>query len=486
MSENSPKRKRKTPKPDFSGPIDLSAMENVPPHNLEAERGVIGALLIDPLISDEIVPLVSADDFYSDANRRIYRHLIDMRNDGSGIDLLLLANRLQASEELEAVGGQAYLGELMSSVPHTAHAEYYAKIVKEKAVLRQLIHIGSGVIREAFSPDAPTKELLNKASLQVFELCEMQTTNQVSDMKTAMEEAVRFLDLKMQGQSDGVPTGFHDLDKVIDGMHPNELIILAARPSMGKTALAMNIAEHVAVDQQKTVLVVSLEMAVRELAMRMICSRGRINSNMIRKGLISDSDNAKFLDIVNELSEAPMFIDDTPSRTVSEIAAIARRLKRQNDLRLVVVDYLGLIEPENSADPRQEQVAKIARRLKGLARELKIPILCLAQLNRQAEAAKDNRPKLAHLRESGAIEQDADVVMFVHREEKNLSEDEIAKRELAGKSEIIIAKQRNGEIKDIPLTWTGEYTRFDNYSSHDPYEEPAFHTPLPEPGFYDL
>ena len=485
MSENSPKKRKKAVKPNFSTPVDLSALENVPPHNLDAERGLIGALLIDPMLCDDIVPLVSADDFYSDANRRIYKHLIEMRNDNSGIDLLLLIDRLKTAEELEAIGGEAYLGELMSSVHVAAHAEYYAKIIRDKGVLRRLIHVGSGIIQEAFAPDTPTKELLNRASLQVFELCESQTTNQVSDMKTAMDEAVRYLDIKMQGQSDSVPTGFVDLDKVIDGMHPNELIILAARPSMGKTAFAMNIAEHVAVNEKMTVLVVSLEMAVRELAMRMICSRGRINNYTIRKGLLSTNDNKKFLDVVNELSQAPMFIDDTPSRTVSEIAAIARRLKRQNDLRLVVIDYLGLIEPENSSDPRQEQVAKMARRLKGLARELKVPILCLAQLNRQADVSKESTPKLSHLRESGAIEQDADVVMFVHREEKNLnSEDEIAVREAAGKAEIIVAKQRNGETKPVRVTWIGEYTRFENYSDHNPYEDPALNVDVGDPGYF--
>ncbi len=473
MSDDFPKKKRKKPtKPDFSGPVDLSGMDHVPPHNLDAERGVIGALLLDPMLCDDIVPLVGADDFYSDAHRRIFKHLVEMRGDNSGIDLLLLLNRLQASEELELIGGEAYLAELMSSVHVAAHAEYYANIVRDKAMLRRLIHLGSGVVREAFSPDTPTKDLLNKASNQMFELCESQTTNQITDMKGAMDAAVSYLDAIMTNQSDAVPTGFVDLDKVIDGLHPNELVILAARPSMGKTALAMNIAEHVAVDAKMTTLVVSLEMAVRELAMRMICSRGRINSYSIRKGILSSNDNKKFLDVVNELSYAPMFIDDTSTRTVSEIAAIARRLKRQNDLRLIVIDYIGLIEPENPHDPRQEQVAKIARRLKGLARELKVPILCLAQLSRQAEA-NAGPPKLSHLRESGAIEQDADVVMFIHREEKNVSEEEAVKRELLGKAEVIVAKQRNGETKPVKVTWIGEYTRFENYSEHNPYEDPA-------------
>jgi replicative DNA helicase len=408
------KSKKSSHKPDFSG------LEKIPPHNLDAERGLIGSLLLDPLLCDLVVPLVHGEDFYFDANRRIFKHLIEMRNDNSGIDLILLVNRLRASDELEAVGGEAYLGELMNSVHVTVHAEHYAKIVREKGTLRRLIHLSSNLMQDAFAPDIVTKDLLNKAASQMFELCETQTTNQVVDIKTTMFDAGTYLDRKMRGESDTIKSGFIDLDEMTDGMHPNELIILAARPSVGKTALATNIAEHVSVNLKQTVLLVSLEMSRQELALRLICSRGKIDSNKIRKNFLSEQEKARFMETANDLSQATMFIDDTPSRTVSEIAAVARRLKRQNDLRLLVIDYLGLIDPENSSDPRQEQVAKIARRLKGLARELRIPVLCLAQLNRQADISKDSRPRLAHLRESGAIEQDADVVLFVHRPDKEM------------------------------------------------------------------
>lgn len=476
MSDESTKKQRKIRKPNLQTSIDLSALDHVPPHNLDAERGVIGALLIDPMLCDDIVPLVGSDDFYSDANRRIFKHLIEMRNGESGIDLLLLVDRLRSSEELEAVGGEAYIAELMSSVHVAAHAEYYARIVKEKAVLRRLIHAGSGIVQEAFAPDTTTKDLLNKAAQQMFELCETQTSNQITDLHTAMMEATAYVDIKMRGETDGVPTGFTDLDNMLDGMHPNELIILAARPSMGKTAFATNIAEYVAVQKKQTVLMVSLEMARMELALRLICSRGKIDSNKIRKNFMSQSDRQRFMEAVDELSQAPMFIDDTPSRTVSEIAAVARRMKRQNDLKLLIIDYLGLIEPENASDPRQEQVAKMARRLKGLARELKIPILCLAQLNRQAEASKDNKPRLSHLRESGAIEQDADVVLFVHREEKYMDQETAEQKGVAGQAEIIVAKQRNGPIGEVKLAWIGENTRFANLADHDIAEYDDFRT----------
>jgi replicative DNA helicase len=472
------KSKKFSRQPNFSSPVDLSVLEKTPPHHLDAERGLIGSLLLDPLLCDIIVPLVQVEDFYFDANRRIFKHLIDMRNDGSGIDLLLLMNRLQSSEELEAVGGEAYLGELMNSVHVTVHAEYYAKIVREKGTLRRLIHLNSGLIQDAFAPDTVAKDLLNKAASQMFELCETQTTNQVFDLKSVMFDAGTYLDRKMRGETDTIQTGFIDLDDMTDGMHPNELIILAARPSVGKTALATNIAEHVSVNLKQTVLLVSLEMSRQELALRLICSRGKIDSNKIRKSFLSEPEKARFMETANDLSQATMFIDDTPSRTVSEIAAVARRLKRQNDLRLLVIDYLGLIEPENSNDPRQEQVAKIARRLKGLARELRIPVLCLAQLNRQADVSKDARPRLAHLRESGAIEQDADVVLFVHRPDKEMRPGEKGYEDVAGIAEIIVAKQRNGPIGEIRLNWIGEHTRFQNLSDRtvEEYQEFSAHS----------
>jgi replicative DNA helicase len=458
------KKPRKPRKPNLSAPVDLSSLEHVPPHNIDAERGVIGSLLLDPLVCDDIISIVSEDDFYFDPNRRIFKHLMELRSNGGAIDLLLLHNHLQASDELEAVGGMAYLGELMQSVHVSAHAVHYAKIVREKGTLRRLIHAGSGIIRDAYAPDVSTKELLNKSALQMSELCEAQTTNQVTDLAAVMIDAAAYLDRKMQGLTDGIPTGFIDLDNLIEGLHPNELIIVAARPSMGKTAFALNIAEHVAVKEKQSVLVVSLEMARLELALRLICSRGHIDSYKIKKNLLSEEERHRFMDIGNELSQAPMFIDDTPSRTVSEIAAVARRLKRQSDLKLLVIDYIGLIEPENPMDPRQEQVAKIARRLKGLARELHVPILCLAQLNRQAEAGgrEGNRPRLSHLRDSGAIEQDADVVMFIHREEKYMDREKAEEKGLLGIAEIIVAKQRNGATDDVKLHWFGEHTRFAN------------------------
>ena len=267
----------------------------------------------------------------------------------------------------------------------------------------------------------------------------------------------------MQGEhvTGGVETLLTDFDAMTGGLHESELIILAARPSMGKTALAMNIAENVAVEQGAPVLFVSLEMASIELADRLLCSRARVNGHRLRNGTISTDDRKRLVDTAAEISEAPLFVDDSPSRTVTEIAAAARRIRRHGDhLGLIVIDYLQLLEPDNPRDPRQEQVSRMTRRLKGLAREMKVPILCLSQLNRQAEDSKDHRPRLSHLRESGAIEQDADVVMFVHREEYYLRGEEA--EQVAGQGEIIISKQRNGPVGDVELIWRKEFTRFEN------------------------
>ena len=446
--------------PDHNSPtLDISLLPNVPPHNLEAERGVIGSMLVDPMIVDDVVILLSEDDFYSDANRRLYKHLREMRSSGCAIDLVLLLDRLQKSEEIEAIGGEAYIGELVSSHHLAFNAVYYAGIVREKSTLRQLIHTGSTAVQEAFAPGTDTKSLLDRVTRQMLDLCESQATNQVTDMDAVMLDAMSYIDTLMRGEHEGISTGFADLDENLHGgFRPNELIILAARPGVGKTALGMNIAEHVAVELKKTVLVVSLEMAKRELALRLLCSRGRIDSYRIRKNFLTTTDFDQLQIVANEVSQAPMFFDDSPSRTISEITAVARRLKRQNDLQLVVIDYLSLITADNSTDPRQEQVAKMARRLKGLARELHVPVLCLAQVNRQAEQGKETEPKLSNLRESGAIEQDADVVLFIHRQfVKNKTQADMPDEE---ESKIIVAKNRAGKVGNVKVVWQPEYTRF--------------------------
>jgi replicative DNA helicase len=451
-------------------------LDRLPPQNLDAEKGVLGSLLLVPELCDEVSLVVRAEDFYSDANQKIYTCMLDMHNSGGRIDHMLLVEQLKKCGDLEAIGGMAYLVEVAQAAPVASHAIYYARIVQEKATLRALIRASTDILRDAYDAGIEAREMLSRAEEKVFSILEQKGSGDIVVMRDVLHEAMLRIDARLKQEHDisGVETGFADLDALTGGLHESELIILAARPSMGKTAFAANIAEHVAIERKVTTLFVSLEMSRLELADRMLCSYAKINGHKLRNGTITSAERRELVQKAAEMSMAPLYIDDTPSRTMTEIAATARRLKRKEKLGFIVIDYLQLIEPDNSKDPRQEQVAKIARRLKGLARELKVPLLCLAQLNRQAEVTKDNRPRLSHLRESGAIEQDADVVMFVHREEYYHSPQEIEERGLTGQAEIVLAKQRNGPTGDIKLVWQKDYTRFVNaagqeWQSVDPF-----------------
>ncbi len=457
-----------------AGRVSAELLDRLPPQSVEAERAVLGSVLLNPSLLDDVVLIVRPDDFYADANRRLFAHLLAMQDGGGRIDPILLAERLKQAGNLEVVGGMPYLAEVVQSVAVPAHAEYYARIVRDKSTLRSLINASTEILRDAYDPTLESREMLGRAEEKIFAVHDQRSSDQVVPMCDVLIEAFVQIDHRLQqGGATGIPTGFTDLDNLTGGMHGSELIILAARPSMGKTALATNIADHATVKAGTTTLFVSLEMARLELAQRMLCARGRIQGDKFRSGYLSAEDRDKLVETSSQLSQAPLYIDDTPSRTLTEIAACARRLKRKQKLGLIIIDYLQLIEPDNPRDPRQEQVAKIARRLKGLARELKVPLLCLAQLNRQAEATKDNRPRLSHLRESGAIEQDADVVMFVHREEYYLSPEELkdeANQHLVGKAELIVAKQRNGPTGHVELHWFQNFTRFEN-ASQKPYPD---------------
>ena len=448
-------------------------LDRLPPQNLDAEKGVLGSLLMNPVVCDDVALILRPDDFYADANRKLFAHMLGMHDDGGRIDTTLLVERLRQAGDLEAIGGTAYLAEVVQSVAVAAHAEYYARIIRDKATLRALIQVGSEILRDAYDSTVDPREVVSRAEEKVFSVHDQRSSSQAVNMHDVLIEAFEHIDQRLEhGGATGLPTGFTDLDSLTGGLHDSELVILAARPSMGKTALATNIAEYVTVESNKATLFVSLEMARLELAQRMLCSRGRIDGRKFRGGYLSAEDRDKLVESSAKLSTAPLFIDDSPSRTITEIAAGARRLKRKAELGLVVIDYLQLIEPDNPRDPRQEQVAKIARRLKGLARELSVPVLCLAQLNRQAEAGKEgHRPRLSHLRESGAIEQDADVVMFVHREEYFYnSREEAEEAGVAGQGELIVSKQRNGPTGVIKLSWLEQHTRFENFAEK-PYDE---------------
>jgi replicative DNA helicase len=431
------------------------------PRDVEAEFCLLGSMLLKPDVSDDIATLVRSEDFYDPVHGVLFDVLMEMYNSNKAIDEKLIVARLKESGDLEKIGGLPFIAKLAVAVPHAAHAADYAQLIRNHALRRELINAATSILQDAHSEDAPT-EVINRSEQRIFEIYDGRDSSSIMGFEDLLNSAMDRLDSRLRGTHDdgSVESGFHDLDQMMGGLHNSELIILAARPSMGKTAFAMNIAEHAAIEEKAPVLFVSLEMSGIELIDRMLCSLAKVNGHRMRTGTVKNEDRQRLVDKAAEISAAPMYVDDSPSRSVTEIAAAGRRIKKkEGNLGLIVIDYLQLIEPDNARDPRQEQVAKIARRLKGLARELEVPILCLAQLNRQAEAAKDNhRPRLSHLRESGAIEQDADVVMFVHREEYYRTGDEA--EEVAGQAEIIIAKQRNGPIGDVKLLWQKEYTRF--------------------------
>ncbi len=446
-------------------------LDRQPPCNLEAERGVLGSILLLPTICDDVALILRAEDFYDDAHRILYTHIRELHDAGRRIDTTLLVERLKTAGQYEAVGGAARLAEVLQSVPTAANATHYAEIVKDKATLRALIHSSTEILRDAYGGSLEAREMLASAEQKIFAILDHRGAGQLSNIRDVLQEAMVRIDARMRNEHaiGGIETGFRDFDTLTGGLHESELIILAARPSMGKTALALNIAEHASFVLRSATLFVSLEMSSVELADRMLCSLAEVNGQRLRNGTISNEDRRKLVEKAAEMSQAPLYVDDTPSRTVTEIAAAARRLKRKANLGLIVIDYLQLIDPDNPRDPRQEQVAKIARRLKGLARELKVPVLCLAQLNRQVEASRDNKPRLSHLRESGAIEQDADVVMFVHREEYFMTDEEDRKK-VAGQADLIVAKQRNGPIGDVKLAWMRDFTRFRD-STQRPFDE---------------
>ncbi len=455
------------------GRASSELLDRLPPQNLEAERGVLGSLLLVAEMCDEVALIVRAEDFYADANQKLFGHLMAMHEEGGRLDLVLLKERLRREGDLEAIGGAAYLAEVAQSVPYASNAAYYAKIVRDKATLRSLIHASTEILRDAYDDAEEPSEIVNRSEQKIFAVRDERSTDQLVNIHDVLVEAFDRIDARLEGTASvGVFSGFKDLDNLTGGLHDSELVILAARPSMGKTALATNIAEYVAIESNVTTLFVSLEMARLELAQRMLCSQGRIDANKFRSGFLSGEDRKQLVEASAKLGKAPMFIDDTPARTLTEIAACARRLQRKEDLGLIVIDYLQLIQPDDPRDPRQEQVAKMARRLKGLARELKIPVLCLAQLNRQVESGgrEGHRPRLSHLRESGAIEQDADVVIFIHRDEVYLTREEADDKGVRGVADLIIAKQRNGPTGDIKLAWFDKYTRFENLAEQ-PHEE---------------
>jgi len=433
----------------------------LPPQNLDAERGVLGSILLMNEAIDEVGESLKADHFYSDAHQKVYAAIQRLYENGvRGIDAITLAEELVRQNHFEAVGGAAYLAEILESVPHAAHVRYYANIVREKWMQRSLIYACTEILSECYDASEDIEGLLQTAERRIFSILEQQGNTASIAISDILMEAFNRIDERLQKAGDvtGITTGFADLDHQTTGFQPTELIILAARPSMGKTALVCNIAEAVARKSGTGVLLFSLEQSNLELAERFLAMTAKINGHDLRSGNLSDAQHDLLVRASDDLARLPLFIDDKPGRTMTQVAAIARRQHRKSPLGVIIIDYLQLIEPDEKNAPREQQIAGISRRLKFLAKELRIPVIALAQLNRGVELREDKRPRLADLRESGAIEQDADMVMFLHRPDAYDPEDR------PGEAEIVVAKHRSGPTGIVRLTWRKEFMRFENYS----------------------
>jgi len=439
----------------------------IPPQNSDAERCVLGSILLLNEAIDEVAEILRPECFYNDTNQRIYACVRTMYERGvRGIDLVTLAEELDATDQLGEVGGPQYLEEIAETVPHAAHVRYYANIVRGKWIQRSLIYACTEILKESYSATSETDELLQQAEQRIFRILESQEQNASLRIRDILMDAFDRIEDRAAagGTISGLSSGFADLDKKTNGFQPSELIVLASRPSMGKTALVCNFAEHAVRESNKAVLIFSLEQASTELAERFLCLHALINGHDLRGGNVTDEQREKLMAASSVLSEYPLFIDDQSGRTMGQVSAIARRMHRKHSLGLIVVDYLQLVEPEERSTPREQQIAQITRRLKALAKDLKVPVMALAQLNRAVEQREDKRPRLADLRESGAIEQDADLVMFLHRP------DQYDPNDRPGEAEILVAKHRSGPTGTINLTWRGEFMKFENYSP--PVHEP--------------
>ncbi len=433
---------------------------HLPPHNREAECYLLGSLLRNSFLVDEVTNYVRANDFYVYAHVKIFESIQNLRSSDSQVDVALLGSYLMEQKLLEEIGGVGYLVNLWNDAPSAANVKYYADLIRGKAIVRNLIRACGEVQQEAFNETQPPQELLDSAERRILEIAELGITGEMATLGEAINLAYQRLDFRRSrgDEISGIRTGFLDLDNLLGGMQNNELVIIAARPSVGKTAFALNLLRNVVVEDRTPALFVSLEQAKIELAERLLCCQARIDSYKLRRGHLNEDETHRLIEAGSILSESPLFIDDTPAQNLLRIAANARRLKRRHGLKLVVIDYLQLIDPDNKRDSRQEQVATISRRLKGLARELELPVVALAQVNRGSEDRQDHRPRLSDLRESGAIEQDADTVMLLHRPDYH----EPGQQE--GLIEVIIGKQRNGPTGEVNLMYVKQFMRFENFS----------------------
>jgi replicative DNA helicase len=430
----------------------------VPPQNIEAEEAVIGGILIDNEAAHKVMEFLTPEDFYRGGHQTLFEAIVNLYQKSEAIDLVTLTNHLQSIGSLDRCGGASYVSSLVDKVPSAANIGQYGKIVREKALLRRLLNGATSITEQCFGDVEDVEQVLDEAEKIVFDVAQRKISQSFYAVKDIVKDSFKTIEQLYERKEaiTGVPAGYPDLDKLTSGLQPSDLIIVAGRPSMGKTAFALNIVQHAALEYGKSCAVFSLEMSKEQLVNRLLCSEGKVNQTRLRGGFLSESDWPKLTRAAGALSEATIFIDDTPALNVLEMRAKARRLQREKGLDLIVVDYLQLMRGIRGLESREREISEISRSLKALAKELQVPVVALSQLNRGVEARQDKRPQLADLRESGAIEQDADVIMFVYRDEMYNKESPDA-----GIAEIIIGKQRNGPTGAVRLAFIKDFTRFE-------------------------
>lgn len=431
----------------------------LPPQNIEAEKSVLGAMLIDEEAIGLALEILDASWFYQEPHRIIFTSILELYNNRKNVDLITLSEKLKSEGHLDAVGGQPYLSRLIDLVPTSANVEHYSNIVKEKGILRLLIKNATQIVQQAYETRTDVAEVVDSAEKLIFEISDLKHRQHSVHIKELVKNSIEKIDMLYQRKEHvtGLATGFTEFDRMTSGLQPSDLVIIAGRPSMGKSALAASIVEHAGIDFKKPVAFFSLEMSKEQLVQRMLCSQARVDAHKVRSGYLSPSDWPKLTSAAGRLSGASIFIDDTPAISALELRAKARRLKSHHDIQLIVLDYLQLMRGSVKTDNRQQEISEISRSIKALARELNVPIIALSQLSRAVESRQDHRPQLSDLRESGAIEQDADLVVLLMREEYyNPTE------ENKGIAEANIAKQRNGPVGTVKLAFIKEYMRFEN------------------------
>ncbi len=438
-------------------------IDRIPPQNEEAEMAVLGSMLLEDNAISHAVELLDEKAFYKDAHKKIFSTIVDIYSENKPVDLITTTERLKTRKFFDDVGGASYLASLTQAMPTAANISHYARIVREKYIMRSLITTGTQIVTEAYEADANTEELLDRSEKLIFDITSRKSESSSVPIKEIIKESIEAIDGLYQRKEHitGIATSFHEFDIMTAGLQSSDLIIVAGRPSMGKSALATCIAEHAGMVQKVPTVIFSLEMAKEQLVQRMLCSYARVDFHKVRTGFLSQSDWPKLTDAAGKLAESPIFIDDTPSISALELRAKARRLKSQHNIGLVIVDYLQLMRTTRNMDNRQQEISEISRSLKALAREINAPVMAMSQLSRAVEARADRRPQLSDLRESGAIEQDADVVILLLREEYYNPTPENR-----GIAELIVAKQRNGPVGSLNLAFIKEYTRFENLTRH--------------------